>query len=76
MNATTTTRATRLANVRPGEVILIDRGGHRALVLRNERAADGRYATTFLMEDGREGGWDGRAGSEVEVVVAPAGGAA
>jgi hypothetical protein len=72
----------RLADVRPGDVILIDRAGHRAVVQRNTPDADptlrarGYYATDFLMEDGRDGGWNGHADRMVEIATAPKGGGA
>jgi hypothetical protein len=71
----------RLADVRPGDVILIDRAEHRAVVQRNAPDADpglrarGFYQTAFLMDDGRDGGWSGHGDREIRVVVETAGGA-
>jgi hypothetical protein len=66
----TRTRTSRLADLRPGEVILIDRAGHRALVLRNVPSAKpGYYDTDFQMKDGEDGGWTGRGDREIQVVM-------
>ena len=68
----------RLADLRPGDVIEIDRGGHTAVVESNEPDGDpglrarGYYETQFLMEGSRPGGWTGHAESIIR--LAPIGG--
>jgi hypothetical protein len=65
----------RLADVRPDDVILIDRAGHRAVVQRNAPDADpglrarGCFQTAFLMNDGRDGGWTGHGDRPITVVT-------
>lgn len=81
MRATTEVRK-RLADLVAGDVILIDRGGHRAVVQRNAPDKDptlrarGYYATDFLMDDGRDGGWSGHGDRQIRIVVETRGGAA
>jgi hypothetical protein len=81
MRATTKIGATkRLADLDPGDVIMIDLGGHTAVVessTPDENASmrgRGFYQVRFLMDNGKLGGWTGRADSTVELaprLVAP-----
>jgi hypothetical protein len=80
----TESRTKRLADLVAGDVILIDRGGHRAVVQRNTPHVDpglrarGFYQTAFLMDDGgdgRDGGWSCHADSMVRVAATTIGGA-
>ena len=63
----------RLADLQPGDVIEIDRGGHIALVESNEPDGNldlrerGYYETRFLMDGQRPGGWTGHAESMIRL---------
>lgn len=69
----TTTTSKRLADLQPGDVIVIDRGGHTAVVETNEPhgeptlRARGYHETRFLMDNGRPGGWTGNGASLIEL---------
>jgi len=82
MTATTMRRTKHLADLMAGDVIVIDRGGHTAVVESNGPdetpilRARGYYQTQFVMEGGRPGGWTGRGDSEIEIAASARGGAA
>ena len=65
----------RLADLRPGDVIEIDRGGHTAVVENNEPDSDSGlrarryYQTRFLMDGRRPGGWTGHADSMIRLAT-------
>ena len=65
----------RLADLEPGDVIEIDRGGHTAVVESNEPDGDpglrarGYYQTRFLMDNDRPGGWTGHAESLIRLAT-------
>jgi hypothetical protein len=81
MRAKPESRTKRLADLVAGDVILIDRGGHRAVVQRNAPDADstlrarGYYATDFLLDDGRDAGWSGHGDRMVPMAETARGGA-
>ena len=82
MKATTERRTKRLADLVAGDVIVIDRGGHTAVVESNgpdetpTLRARGYYQTRFVMDGGRPGSWTGRVDSEIEIAASARGGAA
>jgi hypothetical protein len=82
MTATTERRTKRLADLVAGDVIVIDRGGHTAVVESHQPDAQptlrarGYYQTRFVMDGGRPGGWTGHGESQIEIVAAARGGAA
>ena len=65
----------RLADLLPGDVIEIDRGGHTAVVQTNNPDGDpglrarGYYETRFLMDSRRPGGWTGHAESTIRLAT-------
>ena len=76
MKAKTKAGATkRLADLKPGDTIIIDRGGHTAVVEVNKPEENlqlrsrGYFYTFFLMDNGKRGGWTGRADAQIEVVA-------
>jgi hypothetical protein len=75
MKAKTESRTKRLADLEPGDVIVIDKGGHTALVEINEPHSDqtlrarGYYETIFTMADRGPGGWTGHADSMITLAT-------
>jgi len=67
------TKTKRLADLMPGDVIVIDRGGHTAVVETNGPDDDptlrarGFYQTQFLMDGDRLGGWTGNGKSTIRL---------
>jgi len=65
-----------VADLVAGDVIVIDRGGHTAVVESNGPdetpilRARGYYQTQFLMDGHRPGGWTGQGASPINVVAA------
>jgi len=73
MTAETTRRTKRLADLVAGDVIVIDRGRHTAVVASNEPDDDPTmqkrefYRTEFVMVEGRLGAWTGNGSSLIEI---------
>lgn len=68
-------RTKRLADLAPGDRIVIDRGGRTAIVQGNEPdeipglRARGFFHTRFLMDNGRLGGWTGNGQSMITLAT-------